>query len=146
MEESVGTAVDDRRHGEVTHLAKAISVRDLRDQVQAKCPDRTPIPCESWIRLQFWPKTQHAKSRIHYTGKIDVHFMVQARQFRKTHPDPIAPFPLGGLKGGLGIRLLLSVHVDSVTHGDLNRYFGNGCKQVSCSSKAACFGYCRATL
>lgn len=87
LEESVGTAVDDRRHGEVTHLAKAISVRDLCDQVQAKCPDRTPIPCESWIRLQFWPKTQHAKSRIHYTGKLDVRFMVQARQFRKTHPD-----------------------------------------------------------
>lgn len=87
LEESVGTAVDDHRHGEVTHLAKAISVRDLRDQVQANCPDGTPIPSESWIRLQFWPKTQHAKSRIHYTGKLNVRFMVQARQFRKTHPD-----------------------------------------------------------
>ena len=62
LDESVGRAVDDRRHGEVTHLAMAISVRDLRDQVQAKCPGGTPIPSESWIRLQFWPKTQHAKS------------------------------------------------------------------------------------
>ena len=87
LDESVGRAVDDRRHGEVTHLAMAISVRDLRDQVQAQCPGETPIPCESWIRLQFWPKTQHAKSRVHYTGKLDVRFMVQARQFRKTHPD-----------------------------------------------------------
>lgn len=26
-------AVDDRRHGEVTHLAKVISIRDLREQV-----------------------------------------------------------------------------------------------------------------
>ena len=24
---------------------------------------------------------------MHYTGKLDVHFMVQARQFRKSHPD-----------------------------------------------------------
>lgn len=54
LEESIGTAVDGRRHGNVTHLATAISVRDLRDQVQAKCPDGTPIPSESWIRLQFW--------------------------------------------------------------------------------------------
>lgn len=87
LEESVGTAVDDRRHGEVTHLAKAISVGDLCAQVEAKYPDGTPIPRESWIRLQFWPKTQHAKLRIHYTGKLDIRFMVQARQFRKTHPD-----------------------------------------------------------
>ena len=42
MEESVGTAVDDRRHGEVIHLAKAISVRDLHDQVQAKMPRWNP--------------------------------------------------------------------------------------------------------
>lgn len=87
LDKSVGTAVDDRRHGEVTHLAKAISVRDLCDQVQANCLDGTPILSESWIRLQFWPKTQHAKSRIHYTGKLDVRFMVQVRQFCKTHPD-----------------------------------------------------------
>ena len=53
LEESVGTAVDDRRHGEVTHLAKAISVRDLRDQVQAKCPDGTPIPDVCWYFVQM---------------------------------------------------------------------------------------------
>ena len=33
LEEDVGTAVDDRRHSQVVHLAKAISVRDLREQV-----------------------------------------------------------------------------------------------------------------
>ena len=36
LEQQVGTAVDDRRHTEVTHIATAISVRDLRDQVAAK--------------------------------------------------------------------------------------------------------------
>ena len=38
INEDIGVAVDDRRHGDVTHMAKAISVRDLRDQVTSKCP------------------------------------------------------------------------------------------------------------
>ena len=71
LDEVIGSPVDDRRHGSVTHLAKAISVCDFREQVQAKCPDGTPIPSESWICLQFWPKTQHAWSKIHYTGKLN---------------------------------------------------------------------------
>ena len=33
LEEDVGTAVDDRRHSQVVHLAKAVSVRDLKEQV-----------------------------------------------------------------------------------------------------------------
>ena len=33
INEDQGVAVDDRCHGEVTHLAKVISVRDLREQV-----------------------------------------------------------------------------------------------------------------
>ena len=33
LEEDIGTAVDDRRHSEIVHLAKAVSVRDLREQV-----------------------------------------------------------------------------------------------------------------
>ena len=33
LEEDVGTAVDDRRHNDVVHLAKAVSVRDQREQV-----------------------------------------------------------------------------------------------------------------
>ena len=32
LQESVGTAVDDRRHCLVTHLAQAISARDLLEQ------------------------------------------------------------------------------------------------------------------
>ena len=87
LEETVGTPVDDRRHGEVTHLARAISTRDLQEQVKARCPDGTKIPSVSWLRLQFWPKSLHARSKIHYTGKLQVKFMIQARQFRKSHPD-----------------------------------------------------------
>ncbi len=33
LNDSVGTAVDDRRHGTVVHLAQAISIRDFPDQV-----------------------------------------------------------------------------------------------------------------
>ena len=33
IEEDVGSAVDDRRHSTVVHMAKAISVRDLREKV-----------------------------------------------------------------------------------------------------------------
>ena len=46
IDEDVGRAVDDRRHTTITNLAKAISIRDFRDQ-----------------------------------------YMVQQRQFRKSHPD-----------------------------------------------------------
>ena len=81
--DEVGTPVYDRRHGSVMHLAKAILVQDLCEQVQAKCPQKPLIPSESWIHLQFWPKTEHARSRIHYTGRHNVRFMLQSRQFSK---------------------------------------------------------------
>ena len=47
------SAVDERRHGETTHLACAISARDLVDKVTSKCPDGTAIPSRQWVRLQF---------------------------------------------------------------------------------------------
>ena len=81
------TAVDERRHDEIVHLAKATSSRDLLEQVAAKCPEGTPIPSEQWLRLQFWPKNKTTKSALQYTGKLDVKFMVQARQTRKSHDD-----------------------------------------------------------
>ena len=56
LAEEVDTAVDERRHGEVSHLSKALSVRDLLDQVSARCPEGVSIPCKQWLRLQFWPK------------------------------------------------------------------------------------------
>jgi hypothetical protein len=33
INEDIGRAVDDRRHGSVTHMARAISIRDLKEQV-----------------------------------------------------------------------------------------------------------------
>ena len=46
INESLGIAVDDQHHGEVTHLAKAISVRDLQEQVALLCPPGSQIPSE----------------------------------------------------------------------------------------------------
>ena len=41
LEESVGTAVIDRRHCNVTCIATAISTRDLRDQAVERCSEGT---------------------------------------------------------------------------------------------------------
>lgn len=86
LNESVAVAVDDRRHCQVTHLARAISIRDLVEQVMALCPEGTPIPSLEWVRLQFWPKTPSSSS-LHYTGRFKLKFVVQQRQWRRSHPD-----------------------------------------------------------
>ena len=81
------TAVPERRHGEVCFMAKAISVRDLINQVSKRCPPVAPIPSESWVRLNFAPKKTHAKVAQHYHGRLKVKHAVQKRLFRKNHPD-----------------------------------------------------------
>lgn len=87
LNEEVGVAVDDRRHTEVTHLATAISIRNLWERVAQRLPTDTPIPGQEWLRLQFWPKTKHAMKTLHYIGRLKIWFMIQQRQFRKHHPD-----------------------------------------------------------
>ena len=87
LEDVVQTAVDDRRHGEHTHLAKAISVRDLLEQVRKRCPEGTLCQSKQWLRLQFWPKNPTSKTALQYTGKLDVKFMIQSRQLRVQHDD-----------------------------------------------------------
>ena len=64
LQEDVGLAVEERRHSEVTHLARVISVRDLLQQVSERCPPSTPIPSRSWLSLQFWLRNTHTKSRV----------------------------------------------------------------------------------
>lgn len=61
------TLVDEWRYGEIVHLAKALSARDLLDQVAKQCPEGTPIPSKQWLRLQFWPKNPSLKSSLQYT-------------------------------------------------------------------------------
>ena len=78
LEEDIGTAVDDRRHSTVLHVAKAISVRDLRERVAARCPDGTPVPSDEWIRLQFAPVCVSACTALRYTGRLQVRHRVPA--------------------------------------------------------------------
>lgn len=35
-------AIDERRHDPIVHLARAISVKDLRNQIANRCPENTP--------------------------------------------------------------------------------------------------------
>lgn len=87
LQEDVGLAVEERRQSQITHLTKVISVKDLLEQIVARCSPSTPIPSRSWLSLQFWPKNAHAHASVHYTGRFKVKYMVQARQFRKDHED-----------------------------------------------------------
>ena len=64
LSEDIGTAVDDSRHDQVTHLARAISVRDLVEKVKRRCPEDVAIPSVEWVRLQFWPKTPFSRSSL----------------------------------------------------------------------------------
>lgn len=81
------TAVHERRHGNTSYLARALSVRDLVEEVSKQCPEGTPIPSLQWVRLQFYPKNPRTKTAALYRKRLSVKMMVQKRQFRKTHVD-----------------------------------------------------------
>jgi hypothetical protein len=88
-------AVDDRRHELTLYMPLAISIRDLRETIikrlEAKynspLPTNIALPCEEWIRFQFWPTNPTTAVAIHYTGQFNIKYQVQARQLRKDHPD-----------------------------------------------------------
>ena len=80
------TATDDRRHGTITHMARAISIRDLRSQVEKMLLPNTPVPSIEWLRLQFWPKNK-ANGSLQHTGRFKIKHMVQQRQLRQSHID-----------------------------------------------------------
>jgi hypothetical protein len=74
------TAIDERRHDTIFHLATAISVNDLLHQIESECPPETLIPSAQWLRLQFCPKDPTRLSSLQYTGLLPLKFMVQTRQ------------------------------------------------------------------
>jgi len=49
LDEGLGTVVDDRQHLEVTHLSTALPIRDFKEQVEARFPENTAVPCEEWL-------------------------------------------------------------------------------------------------
>ena len=68
-------------------MAKAISVRDLVEQVSKLCPDGSPIPSLQWVRLQFHPKNPRTKAAAQFRKMIPAKMMIQQRQFRHSHVD-----------------------------------------------------------
>lgn len=61
----------------VVHVARAITVRVLRCQLQANCQEGTKMPSIPWIRLQFWPKTRYSwalyrKAQHIFHGAVEV--------------------------------------------------------------------------
>lgn len=71
----------------ITHLARALSVRDLHEEVVKRCNPNTPIPSIQWLRFQFWPQRPSFASSQKYTGRLKIKFMIQSRQFRHNHVD-----------------------------------------------------------
>ena len=82
---TVETAVDEHRHDTVegtgdviTHLARALSVRDLHEEVVKRCAPGTPIPLIQWLRFQFWPQRASFATSQKYTGRLKIKFMIQS--------------------------------------------------------------------
>uniref|UniRef100_A0A1X7UZ84 Uncharacterized protein n=1 Tax=Amphimedon queenslandica TaxID=400682 RepID=A0A1X7UZ84_AMPQE len=84
---STCTAVHERRHDTVTFMAKAISVRDLIQEVTRLCPEGTPVPSQAWVFLNICPRNPHSLVAKRYTGRLQAKHVIQKRQFRKSHPD-----------------------------------------------------------
>ncbi|XP_013398537.1 uncharacterized protein LOC106165011 [Lingula anatina] len=87
IEEKQLATVDDRRHGQVCHMALAMSVPDFINQVSARLPAGSEIPSASWVSLQFWPKNPFVDRAVRYTGRLNVKYMVQSRQLNHDHVD-----------------------------------------------------------
>ncbi|KAK6192561.1 hypothetical protein SNE40_004009 [Patella caerulea] len=80
-------AAHERRHDEIGRLAVAISIRDLITQVSKTLDSSVPVPSESYLRLQFWPKNKHYHTALHYTGRFNLRYQIQTRQLRGEHVD-----------------------------------------------------------
>src|SRR6266542_6639465 len=74
-------------HDIISHIALAISAKDLLEQISKTCPPNIKIPSIQWFRFQFWPKTPFNKNALQYTGILLLKFMIQIRQLRCDHID-----------------------------------------------------------
>lgn len=80
------TAEDDRRHG-VAHMSEFISLEEMIEKAASQCPEGTPIPSKSLVRLQFTPRSPFSKQALNFTSRLDVQYKIQRRQLRVSHPD-----------------------------------------------------------
>ena len=74
-------AVDNRRHGEVTHLSCAISVRDLVEQVTSVYP--------SWNTYSFYSVGQVAVlvEKSNSQSKLSVHWKIRCKIYGSSSSD-----------------------------------------------------------
>ena len=66
LNEEIGFAVDDRRHDLVTHVASAVSVRDLWERAKALCPDDASISSQTPVLAQEPPRS--CFSSVHWSS------------------------------------------------------------------------------
>ncbi|CAJ0825552.1 4992_t:CDS:2 [Entrophospora sp. SA101] len=86
-------SVHERSHTTTLYMPIAMSVNDLlqtilerlRNKYNGDIPPEIEIPSNEWVRLQFWPKSEFARSRN--TGRFRIRYKVQARQLCKFHVD-----------------------------------------------------------
>lgn len=80
------TAADERRHN-IAHLSEFVSLDEMIEKAEQNCPEGTPIPSRSLVRLQFSPRNPYTHSALNFTSKIKVQYKIQRRQLRSAHPD-----------------------------------------------------------
>jgi len=68
-------------------MAKALSVRDLVDQVSKTCPEGASIPSTQWVRLQFCPRNPRTKVVTQFRKHLPIKMVIQKRQFHQDHID-----------------------------------------------------------
>lgn len=80
------TAADDRRHN-ISHMSEILSIKDLINQTEERCPHDTLIPSAALVRLQFCPRNPYSHAAVTFTSKIPVQYKIQRRQLRISHTD-----------------------------------------------------------
>ena len=80
------SAADDRRHG-IAHMSEFISLDEMIMKAKEACPEGSPIPSKSLVRLQFAPRNPYSKVALNFTSRLQVQYKVQRRQLRVSHPD-----------------------------------------------------------
>jgi len=80
------TAADERRHN-VAHMSEWLSLKDLMNRAVELCPENTPIPSPSLVRLQFTPRNPYIHTALNFTSRFEVQYKIQRRQLRLFHED-----------------------------------------------------------
>ena len=80
-------AVDDRRHGTITHMAVAMSISDFKAKVVERLPEGVKIPSDQTVYYGFEPANRFTASAKYHNGKLDLKLKMQKRQINQFHPD-----------------------------------------------------------